>query len=355
MSDNKKDIESFKSLFFKFHPKVNYPTFLEICGFPSHENVVSNILRFFFDPGEAHGFVDLFLRAFLSSGGCDIEDEERLSNIKVYREVPTPESKRLDLLIEGDDHIIAIENKLHGKTDNPFEIYSNYIKKRGKGKKKLLYYLSLYPTLLELYDFEQIHYKDFIKILRPRLKKVKNTKYKSFALDFLDALDNPGKETRMDKDVLKLFDDEYDKIASLLKEVNKFKDELRKKVADLKNEVDYSGLESSVKQGFYRETDELFDFLGYYITARDKSLSVIGIDAKITTSGWEITIFHPKPKEENLNVLKTFLSDLGIISPDLDPEDDHRFHCQVFKYTENLNKIAKYLQGIITKIANRYK
>jgi hypothetical protein len=355
MSDNIKDIEKFKSLLSKFHPKVNCPTFLEICGFPSHENVVSNILGFFFDPGEAHGFDDLFLRAFLSSGGCDIEDEERLSNIEVYREVPTPESKRLDLLIEGDDHIIAIENKLHGKTDNPFKIYSNYVKKRGKGKKTLFYYLSLYPTLLELFDFKQIHYKDFIKILRSRLEKAKNTKYKTFALDFLDALDNLGKETRMDKDILKLFDDEYDKIASLLKEVNKFKDELRKKVADLKNEVDYSGLESSVKQGFYRETDELFDFLGYYITARDKSLPVIGIDAKITTSGWKITIFHPKPKEENLNDLKTLLTDLEIIPPKRNAKVDHRFLCKKFEYTENLNNIAKYLQDILIKISNRYK
>ena len=38
-------------------------TFFDVTGFPHYENVISNILAFFFDTNEEHGFKDLWLKS----------------------------------------------------------------------------------------------------------------------------------------------------------------------------------------------------------------------------------------------------------------------------------------------------
>ncbi|WP_096156402.1 MULTISPECIES: PD-(D/E)XK nuclease family protein [Bacillus] len=40
-------------------------TISEICGYPHYENVVSNVLAFFFDPGKGHGLETLCIEAIM--------------------------------------------------------------------------------------------------------------------------------------------------------------------------------------------------------------------------------------------------------------------------------------------------
>ena len=46
------------------------PTLMQIAGFPNWENVYSNILAFFLDTNQDHGFGPLFIRSILAAYRC---------------------------------------------------------------------------------------------------------------------------------------------------------------------------------------------------------------------------------------------------------------------------------------------
>src|SRR5215213_2909494 len=94
-------------------------TFMEITRYPHYENVCSNVLAFFMDPAESHGFGPLMLDALASAG--NIAAEEVWSNVFVEREVITLAGNRIDILITSDDRAILIENKIHASVNNPFD------------------------------------------------------------------------------------------------------------------------------------------------------------------------------------------------------------------------------------------
>jgi hypothetical protein len=62
----------FEALFNEFRtlpPAVRRsPTFMEVAGYPHYENVCSNILAFYFDPSNPHGFGNLLLDTFAEGG-----------------------------------------------------------------------------------------------------------------------------------------------------------------------------------------------------------------------------------------------------------------------------------------------
>jgi hypothetical protein len=86
-------------------------TFLEISGFPHYENVISNILCFFFDTEETHRFNDFLLKSLLECYDSEIVLDNLTTNF-VQKEVVTQKQKRIDILIETDEIIVAIENKI---------------------------------------------------------------------------------------------------------------------------------------------------------------------------------------------------------------------------------------------------
>ena len=87
------------------------PTFMEIAGYPHFENVCSNILAFYLQPMNEHGFGTLFLDVLstLINEGIAIDGQ----GVDVRREEITGNRKRLDLVIESDNYIIGIENKIY--------------------------------------------------------------------------------------------------------------------------------------------------------------------------------------------------------------------------------------------------
>ena len=65
MNDYKKFVELinlFKSHHFSIKEEKETNIF-DITGYPHYENVASNILKFFFDTNEVHGYRDLWLRS----------------------------------------------------------------------------------------------------------------------------------------------------------------------------------------------------------------------------------------------------------------------------------------------------
>lgn len=125
--------------------------FIEIAGYPSWENVNSNLLAFYFDAEEEHNFSRLFIESLLDA----IEDSTNDSfdrklfdtEFSVEREVST-EKGRIDILLqeklEEDDEnedeegksepqwAIIIENKLFSGLHNDLYDYWNSLKESKK-------------------------------------------------------------------------------------------------------------------------------------------------------------------------------------------------------------------------------
>src|ERR671919_66715 len=63
----------------QFLPPTQELTLFSISGRGYFENPTTDLLAFFFDPNQAHGFRDLLLRSFLTCMGLEIPDPLDLS------------------------------------------------------------------------------------------------------------------------------------------------------------------------------------------------------------------------------------------------------------------------------------
>ncbi len=93
-------------------------TFLEVLKIHKNEVVMSNLLAYFFRPKESHGLNTHFLDTLLDI--IDNPSENRIydkNSVKVKVEVKTSNvkesNKRIDILIETNLFVIAIEFKIY--------------------------------------------------------------------------------------------------------------------------------------------------------------------------------------------------------------------------------------------------
>lgn len=118
----------YKDLLSRDLPKLpkREKSFLDIASMPHYENVNSNLLRFFFDATEEHGFGDLFLSSLLDL----IKHKKDISFLDwtVDREVKTIRGKRIDLAILSSDvdRVVIIENKIYHHLNNDLGDYWNH-------------------------------------------------------------------------------------------------------------------------------------------------------------------------------------------------------------------------------------
>jgi len=109
----------------------------EIAGFPHREQVVSNMLAFYFDKTQQHGFQGLFFSSLLKLAGNKLKDRIDIElfsdDFDVYRE-----SDYIDLLLVSADAneqclptwTVIIENKMYADLYNDLEGYWNRTKAR---------------------------------------------------------------------------------------------------------------------------------------------------------------------------------------------------------------------------------
>jgi len=116
---------------------------IEIAGYPSWENVNSNLLAFYLDEKEEHNFGRLFLDSLLDL--CEIESDIKLptretfdTEFVVSREVSSSLGGRIDIVIKSDSEndsdawAIIIENKLYANLYNNLDDYYHSIKPINK-------------------------------------------------------------------------------------------------------------------------------------------------------------------------------------------------------------------------------
>lgn len=329
------------------------PTFMEISGYPHYENVCSNILAFFMDPEEPHGFGTLVLDALV--GAANIAADEGLdSNISVEREVSTEAGNRIDILIESDAQAILIENKIYAGATNPFDDYADYLDRIAAGRAKHKILLTVFPTSEgSECGFANLTYDEFIYAIRAKLgyfvAKV-DTRYLTMFLDFLNTLDSLQKGTRMDQEFIKFLSEREDDTETLFAELIRFKNELRTKVRELNALIELEEHENVV-QGFYREKTRLFDDTLYNVRVSEDLL--VSIDVIINPRGWRIFIW---PREGDRLELASLLEHLEIPSQEgnllIPSTQDRRFvYTTRFAYDENLDRIRPVLQDVVDKLA----
>lgn len=134
---------------------------IDIAGYPSWENVNSNLLAFYFDKTEEHGFGTLFLDSLLDL----IPENQMISNendFNVAREVYTNNGNRIDIVISqkngieisdenaNSDWAIIIENKInHHLSGNDLEDYWKSIESSNKVGIVLSKYESDFPKTFQ--------------------------------------------------------------------------------------------------------------------------------------------------------------------------------------------------------------
>jgi hypothetical protein len=89
---------------------VHQETIFDICRFPHYENVISNVLAFFFDETKPHGLGSMLVNALLQTIQHTSADDT--GGWLVEREVRTSSGKFIDLVLQNDNLVIIIENKV---------------------------------------------------------------------------------------------------------------------------------------------------------------------------------------------------------------------------------------------------
>lgn len=238
-----KNFDAYETLLIEFEKlengKETLPTFLEISGFPHFENVISNILAFYFDSNESHGHDAMLLFSLLQAAGIkNLEDNsEKLKTIEVNREWKTLNDNYIDIVIETDDFIVAIENKIYASLYNPLNDYKNSIKAEAAKKNKEPIYILL--TLLnktysekELKGFNHITYKNLFEECDRNLSLdyKKENKYQVYFQDLKQTIINMSR-INLNDDFIKFIKDNH-------KIINQFqKDVFRKFEKFAKNEL----------------------------------------------------------------------------------------------------------------------
>lgn len=260
-------IETFEKLLLKFRlidkSNESIPTLLEISGYPHYENVCSNILSFYFDTNNAHNFKDLFFKSILEciDQNYHLKQTEPINTINVYREYPALDSKRIDLVIETYDYVIAIENKIYHWLHNDLKLYQQTIDKDFKDKHKIHIVLSLKQESVHA-GFISITYKDFFTILKKNVGDyltTANTKYSLYLFDFIKSIENLTSMENINKDMFQFLIKNETYVNNLIQEKNNIDKELFKKCATLLSLITTEN-SHFIKKWMYEKNVLVFDF-----------------------------------------------------------------------------------------------
>lgn len=129
------DVEDIKALLDgvrRFQPAPRERTLFDIGGRGYFENPTSDLLAFFLDPDAEHGFADEVLAAVLDClpESAQPLEEDRYLTQSPRREWTTTHQKRLDLVLESDQWVLGLENKIHHTLANDFDHYASELAAR---------------------------------------------------------------------------------------------------------------------------------------------------------------------------------------------------------------------------------
>jgi hypothetical protein len=292
MNKEKKGPDDFLNLIHTFraltHAKQNI-TFMEVSGYPHYENVCSNILAFYLDPRQQHGLKDLFISAFIQ-----ITNNTCSTNVQsVIREFGTA-SGRLDILVEGEEFILAIENKIFHWLANDLNDYAEAVNLHVNPSKQQI---KIVLGLSEIQDprmlcggfvsctYAQL-WKEITALLGSYIAKA-NPKWVTYLLDFIETTTNLAGANMELKETDQFFIEHDDVISALLLERSAFLGRLTQKVVtmcDLMKEVPEKDL--LAKEPYQFSTDRfVMDFKNF------QAVHEITFEFYLKPSGWSLQLF----------------------------------------------------------------
>ncbi len=189
-------LADFSGITFSYKEKEH--NFIDICGFPRYENVMSNILAYFFDIEGQHGFKDLWLKSLLevyeTKANKTLTDKE-LTIENIERESSAGQ-KRIDLFIVTNNAVIVIENKIYARPNNPFGEYHKKAK-NSEGNKTIVEILLTIKKeenqQKDEYNFINITYKELFSKIESNIGDYIlniNHKWFTFMIEFIKNISN---------------------------------------------------------------------------------------------------------------------------------------------------------------------
>lgn len=217
-------------------PKIDTQpkSILEIAGFPHYENVISNLLAFYFDPMEDHNLGDLFLKSlFIATNSID--EYSYSGDANIMREVSTKNNKRIDIVIDTENFAIAIENKIfHHAKNNPFEEYQQYLEKEYAGKHHKAFILSLRNEDKPANTiFEPLTYSVFFEALINQLGAYisnDNVFHATYVKDFVRTINNLIDTQIMKDESLEFLKNNYGEVKQINEILTEFNEKTTSKL-----------------------------------------------------------------------------------------------------------------------------
>ncbi len=242
-------------------------TFMQLTDYPHLENVCSNVLAFFFNTEETHDFGSLFIRSLLECAGVDINCR---STEIVEREVLTEKGNRIDIFIETDKHLIAIENKVFSSLNNPlgdYEAHINRLNKQGE-KKPVFILLTIHSENAGNSAFVNVTYSMLLATIRKNLGAYvvnANTKWIVILNDFIRTIDELHGGVSLDREFIDFYNENEKAIDTLLKARKALPKSLKAKLQSIMNMVSF---DSTLAEGTFSVS---YDDCSaeYYLTNND--------------------------------------------------------------------------------------
>lgn len=317
---------------------VREKTFMDISGYPHYENVCSNILAFYFNNKEEHNLNILVINSLikvLKNNNINIEPIKENDIVKVSREYTTLKGNRIDIVIENDNFVIGIENKLDATVYNDLTDYANTINSINKKSVKILLSLHNNSKICENTEFINITYSELCNQLDIDLLNYQdsNNKWYIFIKEFIKNLENYEGESEMEEEILnwlKANKKEIEKLDGIRQIAMK---SIEKKEEELKNLLEEKLNVNFIK--IWRGNTEM----ACYIDSPKKYHA----DATLNPEGWKIGVFTWSVA--NNNKAKQILqnSNYNII------EDDGQ-HRWLFKYNYDIN-----IEDVLNKVIEIYE
>lgn len=269
-------------------------TFFDVSGFPHYENVISNILAFFFDVNEEHGFKDLWLKSLFECYNMRANTNLQPGEFEeIERELPTDDKKRIDILISLDNTIVAIENKIYASPDNPFDSYHEKLKKiieKNEYNKSIVeILLSLKKENDQKTEFGTLFYNITYQSLVEQVKKNigdyienANEKWLLFMKEVLNNIESLGEVDAMNKEWQTFFEGNQEIISCFFAN---YSNDIDAKIKFIKN----------LEQGVKERLIDCNSRIGTYNTQNCESFS-----------GY-ISMFIDMPKGEDTIVIEPFI------------------------------------------------
>lgn len=196
------DTEAIEGLLSAFRLIRNEPretTLFEVGGRGHYENPITDLLAFFLDPQAEHGFASEVLSALLSalSVSAQPDPDDWYLTRSPRREWVTSSQNRIDLVLESDRWVLALENKVFHTLDNDLAEYGKDVQARlsPKGERRVVrVVLSPSGDTNRFSGWIGLPYSDVVSALKARLGRLfaehAGSKWLLFLREFVLHLEN---------------------------------------------------------------------------------------------------------------------------------------------------------------------